>query len=67
VGRGWARDVLNGGIEGEGSAVGARDMLNVERALSEAGPQQPRQRSTKYAPLPCPLENQRLVTVFFRV
>ena len=25
------------------------------------------QRSTKYAPLPCPLENHRLVTVFLRV
>jgi hypothetical protein len=25
------------------------------------------QRSTKYAPLPCPSANQRLVTVFLRV
>jgi uncharacterized membrane protein YhaH (DUF805 family) len=25
------------------------------------------QRSTKYAPLPCPLEKNRLVTVFLRV
>jgi hypothetical protein len=36
-----------------------------------AAPQAPRGRqpyfSTKYAPLPCPLENQRLVTVFLRV
>ena len=40
---------------------------NGNGASAARWPRPPAYRSTKYAPLPCPLENQRLVTVFLRV
>jgi drug/metabolite transporter (DMT)-like permease len=47
----------------------ARDDIsaNGDGASAARWARPPAYRSTKYAPLPCPLENQRLVTVFLRV
>ena len=47
---------------------GAALAQSRDRAAPPPGrPEVRTQPSTKYAPLPCPLENQRLVTVFLRV
>ena len=58
---------------GSTTACAGRTADSFPSLPGRAAPQAPRGRqpdpyfSTKYAPLPWPLENQRLVTVFLRV